>query len=303
MIFDKTHKNVQDVYSLLRDSKRSNGGSNDIGSVKTPNISNSIFITDFPSPINDVFHIGKNGYKFSDIVLPKEIEEEIQNIVFEHKDEDFFVSMGLMPTNKVLFYGSPWCGKTMLTYTLAQMLRRELKIVNLSKLVSSHLWETSNNLASIFSKYGNRDTVLFIDEFDVIWRLRGDTGNDHNEMKRIVNTLLQLIDFFPSEGFLVFATNSIKIIDEALLRRLDRVIEIPLPNPSWIQKYLKLKMARYNDLIGKIDYKELSKSYSGSSFSEIQRLLQKKIKNKVIQQRKSGVIVKIRTEDLEKNQE
>jgi hypothetical protein len=62
-------------------------------------------------------------------------------------------------------------------------------------------------------------------------------------------------------------------------------------------------MARYNDLIGKIDYKELSKSYSGSSFSEIQRLLQKKIKNKVIQQRKSGVIVKIRTEDLEKNQE
>jgi SpoVK/Ycf46/Vps4 family AAA+-type ATPase len=51
-------------------------------------------------------------------------------------------------------------------------------------------------------------------------------------MKRIVNTLLQLIDFFPSEGFLVFATNSIKIIDEALLRRLDRVIEIPLPNPS-----------------------------------------------------------------------
>ena len=222
---DKSYRGQapQDIYSLL--SKPANNKS-------TPQDKsfNSIFITDFSSASNDVFHIGKNGYRFKDVVLSKSIEEEVQGIVFEQQDKDFFMTLDLVPTNKIMFYGEPGCGKTMLTYVMAGMLHRELKIVNLSKLVSSHLGETSNNLANIFSKYGTKDYVLFIDEFDIIGRLRGDTNNEHNEMKRIVNTLLQLIDFFPSEGFLVFATNNLEVIDKALIRRLDRVIEIPLPD-------------------------------------------------------------------------
>lgn len=286
----------KDIYSLLY-------GENQGASVSKneKNFQTAVVFGEYYSPTNDVFHIGKNKFSFSDIVLPKEIEEEIQNIVFEHKDEQFMREMWLLPTNKILFYGSPGCGKTMLTYVLAQALKKELKVINLGKLVSSHLGETSNNLASIFSRYGNKDTVLFIDEFDIIGRLRWDTGNDHNEMKRIVNTLLQLIDFFPSEGFLVFATNSVEIIDEALLRRMDRVIEIPLPNLSSIKKFLKIKLTRYSKISKNIDYAKLAKTYLGASFSEIQRSLQKKIKNKVINSRKKGADISFSIEDLKRN--
>ncbi len=293
---DTTHINYNrnDIYSLLKKPESWSSGSS-----KNSNIHSSVFITDFSSASNDVFHIGKNGYKFKDMVLPKEIAEEAQNIIFEQQDREFLMNFDLQPTNKIMFYWEPGCWKTMITYAIAWMLRRELKIVNLSKLVSSHLWETSNNLANIFSKYWTKDYVLFIDEFDIIGRLRGDTNNEHNEMKRIVNTLLQLIDFFPSEGFLVFATNSMEIIDKALIRRLDRVIEIPLPDQASIKQFLKLKLSKYDKFLEKVNYITLSKSFQGKSFSDIQRTLQKTIKNMLIKHRKSGEIIKITTKDLE----
>ena len=130
----------------------------------------------------------------------------------------------------------------MISYILSNTLNRELKIINLSKLVSPHLWETANNISTIFNKYNNENHILFIDEFDIIWRLRWDSNNDHNEMKRIVNSLLQLIDYFPSNWMLIFATNDIKVIDKALLRRMDKVINIPLPSLPNIKKFIKKKI-------------------------------------------------------------
>lgn len=286
--------NIHDMYSFLR--KAGNNTEND-SSTKW-GLYKSVYITDFTSPSNDVFHIWKNDAKLTEIVLPQKIEEEVKNIVFEQNDQVFFTNIWLMPTNKILFYGEPGCGKTMLTHILASMLGRELKVVNLSKLVSSHLGETSNNIANIFSKYGNKGHLLFIDEFDIIWRLRGDTNNDHNEMKRIVNTLLQLIDFLPTDAFLVFATNSLEVIDKALLRRLDRIIEIPLPDTNATKKFLKMRLAKYSQFTDTLNYSLLTKKYRGKSFSDIQRELDKIIKSLIVKNRKNGTDIKITTGDL-----
>jgi SpoVK/Ycf46/Vps4 family AAA+-type ATPase len=197
--------------------------------------------------------------------------------------------MNLLPSNKIILEWEPWCGKTMIAYIISNALKRELKIVNLSKIISSHLWETASNLSSIFEKYSNENHILFIDEFDIIWRLRWDTNTDHNEMKRIVNSLLQLIDYFPTKWILIFATNDIKIIDKALLRRMDRIIHVPLPTKANIKTFIKNKLIEYKQQIWDINYNELVKKYNGESYSNIDRDMKNKIKKYVIETRKKNI--------------
>lgn len=288
-----------DIYSFLRNSGNQQKKPKFIA--EESRFSQALHVTDFSSPSNDVFHIKNKSRWLSDMVLPIVIEEEIKNIIFEQSDKDFFVDIGLPPTNKILFYWEPWCWKTMLTYIISSMLWRELKVVNLSKLISAHLGETSNNIANIFSKYWSKDYVLFIDEFDIIGRLRWDSNNDHNEMKRIVNALLQLIDFIPNDAFLVFATNSLDIVDKALLRRLDRVIEIPLPELWAIRKFLKMRLSKYIEFTESLNYSLIAKHYLWKSFSDIQRELDKIIKSFIVKNRKEGKEIKITTSDLIKS--
>lgn len=274
----KLHKvKNENVYDII----------NNINGNKDHNI--KIISNDFYSASNDVFHIDTSWVSLKDIVLPKDIELEIEDFVFEHKHKDFFNDMNLIPSNKIVLEWEPWCWKTMISYALSNILKRELKIVNLSKIVSPHLWETASNIFSIFNKYNNKDHILFIDEFDIIWRLRGDSNNDHNEMKRVVNSLLQLIDYFPIDWMLIFATNDINIIDKALLRRMDRIITIPKPTKSNIKKFIKMKLKNYKQKIWNIDYDLLATNYNWKSFSLIDRELKKSIKKFLISQKKKNV--------------
>jgi SpoVK/Ycf46/Vps4 family AAA+-type ATPase len=68
-------------------------------------------------------------------------------------------------------------------------------------------------------------------------------------MKRIVNTLLQLIDFLPKEAFIIFATNDVSVIDKALMRRVDIELELPLPSEKLIVKYLKYRLKPYKKFL------------------------------------------------------
>ena len=246
---------------------------------------NHVKINDISESSNDVFHIDTSSFSFEDIVLPNNLQKELSEVISEYTYKDDFISMNLLPTNKILLEWYPWCGKTMIAYILSNLLWRELKVVNLSKIVSSHLWETAWNLSNIFNRYNDGKHILFIDEFDILWRLRWDTNNEHNEMKRIVNSLLQLIDYFPSDWFLIFATNDLEIIDKALLRRMDKIVNVPLPNKSSIMKFLWLKITKYSTKVGKIDYEELSKKFEGHSYAHIDRALKNSIKSFVISQR------------------
>lgn len=249
-----------------------------------------IKVNDFYSPSNDVFHVNTSWFTLSDIVLPKKIESELLDLVYEHNNTEYFSKMNLLPSNKIILEWEPWCWKTMISYALSNILWRELKIVNLSKIVSPHLWETALNISNIFDKYSNKEHILFIDEFDIIWRLRWDSNSDHNEMKRIVNSLLQLIDYFPSDWILIFATNDINIIDKALLRRMDKIITIPMPTLINIKKFIKIKLKIYKQNINDINYDTVAKKYLWKSYSTIDRELKNSIKKFIISEKKKNNI-------------
>ena len=80
-----------------------------------------------------------------------------------------------------------------------------------------------------------------MDEFDSIGKLR-DYNQDHGEMKRVVNTILQLMDYLPQKSLVICATNQIDMIDDALKRRFDMNLKFEKPNEKEIQELIKLTL-------------------------------------------------------------
>ncbi|WP_400263592.1 AAA family ATPase [Sphingobacterium sp. SG20118] len=84
----------------------------------------------------------------------------------------------------------------------------------------------------MFRKAAQEDCIIFIDEFDALGKVR-DYSQDHGEMKRVVNTILQLFDYLPQSSMVIATTNLKKMLDEALLRRFDLSISLELPKKKY----------------------------------------------------------------------
>jgi SpoVK/Ycf46/Vps4 family AAA+-type ATPase len=125
-------------------------------------------------------------------------------------------------------YGPPGCGKTHIARHLASALAMPLYIVRFDGLVSSFLGETASNLQQVFRFFSANRCVVLLDEIDAIAKLRDDR-TELGELKRVVISLLQNIDYAETRSLLVAATNHPHLLDPALWRRFDLTWEIPLP--------------------------------------------------------------------------
>src|SRR3546814_4209569 len=91
--------------------------------------------------------------------------------------------------------------------------------------------ETSAKLRLIFEALSRTRGVYLFDEFDSIGSARG-LGNDVGEVRRILNSFLQMVEQDDSDSLVIAATNHVGILDRALFRRFDDVIEYDLPDRS-----------------------------------------------------------------------
>src|SRR5699024_7533687 len=158
-------------------------------------------------------------------------------------------------------------------------LNRPMYVVNVGAIVSSKLGETSKNLSRLFQKAARNECILFFDEFDTLGKLR-DYSQDHAEMKRVVNTFLQLFDYLPQHVVLIAATNHSHMIDSALIRRFDTKLKLDLPNQSQIKQLIdKTLDAGSFSLDEKNSLKKIVKSAEGLSYYSIQRTLINAIKS------------------------
>ena len=134
-----------------------------------------------------------------------------------------------MPFNmSLLLYGPPGCGKTSIAYYLAHRLGLPLVTARLDALISSLLGNTAKNLRRVFDFANRQPCVLFLDEFDAIAKARDDQ-HELGELKRVVNSLLQNMDTYCQHGVLIAATNHQELLDDAIWRRFQTVIEVPKP--------------------------------------------------------------------------
>ena len=238
-----------------------------------------------------------SDYEFENLVCSDAVQEDLEYFVKEHKAIDLLKEYQLPISNKLLFYGPAGCGKTLAAYVLAGELEKMMIVVNLGAIVSSKLGETSKNLSKIFRRAATEDCIIFIDEFDTLGKVR-DYSQDHGEMKRVVNTILQLFDYLPQSSIVIAATNQKEMIDSALLRRFDMAVKLDLPNESQIRELIDniLKSGHFT-FDNQKSAEAIIKSSVGLSYYSIQKTLLSTVKRSVFKQleTKTAIVSKIDT--------
>ena len=161
-------------------------------------------------------------------------------LVKEYRRADEMRRHGLKVRSKLLFCGPPGCGKTLCAEIFAAELGLPLFLVKLDRLISSYLGETAGNVRKIFEFARKQPCVLFFDGFDALARSRDDSS-EHNELRRVVNSLLLFIHHIRPKGFLIAATNLDRSLDLAVWQRFDEVVWFDKPDRSMIGRFLRLK--------------------------------------------------------------
>ncbi|MEH1930040.1 AAA family ATPase [Nostoc sp.] len=213
------------------------------------------------------------------IVLSEKIFDTLQEIVLENRKQDILAVYNLKPKNKLLFCGPPGCGKTQTAKVLSSALGLPLVYVNLTAVFSSYLGETATNLQKIFTYIEKGEWLVLFDEFDAIARDR-DNLNEHGEVKRLVNSLLQLIDNATNQSIFVAATNHEKLLDSAVWRRFDEVIFFD--NPSF-----ELRTALLSRYLSAIRYTAINLStfatrLENATGADIERICSDAIKSVIL---------------------
>ncbi len=181
------------------------------------------------------------GHGLDDVVLPSAVVAECRSILGEHARRDALKKFALEPRHKVLVYGPPGNGKTMLAEALAKELDVPFLRVRYSGLVASYLGDTSKHIDEVMDYAATAPCVLFFDEFDGIGANRN--GGDVGEMRRITNQLLISMDRLPSHVMFVAATNAVNLVDPALKRRFDFTIELPRPTSDLMIECAKRELS------------------------------------------------------------
>lgn len=266
------------LQSLLKESNRNSGNLTKVGSDHYFNQQNE-------REINDLFIDKlKSDYRLENLVIDPELKNELIYFLKENNSIELLQKFELPVSNKLLLHGPSGCGKTLASYVIAGELNKPMYVVNLGAIVSSKLGETSKNLTKVFKKAALEDSIIFIDEFDSLGKIR-DYNQDHGEMKRVVNTILQLFDYLPQSSIVIAATNQENMIDEALLRRFDVNLEFSLPNRSQIEELIQLTLKKGNfKTPSKTALNKIIRQCESLSYYSIQKTLINAIKRTLFKQ-------------------
>jgi ATP-dependent 26S proteasome regulatory subunit len=175
---------------------------------------------------------------------------------------------GMSNSLSLLLYGPPGCGKSRLARHLARELGLDLYIARLDGLISSYLGSTSKNIRALFDFASRTPCLLFLDEFDAIAKLRGDT-QELGELKRVVNSFVQNLDALGPHSIVLAATNHEELLDRAIWRRFAYRLELRYPSRDerktlWTQFLRPLAFDPRDVAL----LSDLSDGFSGSDINE-----------------------------------
>lgn len=189
-------------------------------------------------PLADVRHPRRY---FGDLVLAPATLERLEGVAREVPMWGRLASAGVPQRRRVLFFGPPGCGKSSAAEALAAEIGIPLVVVRLDSVISSYLGQTATNLRRIMEYANAAPWVVLFDEFDALGRLRDDP-TEHGEIKRVVNAFLQMLDSYQGPSLLLAATNHEGLLDPALWRRFDDVVNFPMPTVHQIRAVLRKRL-------------------------------------------------------------
>ncbi|MHC1781317.1 MAG: AAA family ATPase [Anaerolineaceae bacterium] len=202
------------------------------------------------------------------LILPKLIQDQIEEIIEEQHRSDLLHSYNLNARHSLLFVGPPGNGKTTLAEALACELMYPLVVVRYETLIGSYLGETSSRLKHLLDYARTQRCVLFFDEFETIGKERGDT-HETGEIKRVVSSLLLQIDDLPDYVVVVAASNHPELLDKAVWRRFQVRLMLPLPTRQQLSQYIENLGQLYKINFG-YNPETLAKYFLGLNFAEVE---------------------------------
>jgi SpoVK/Ycf46/Vps4 family AAA+-type ATPase len=183
--------------------------------------------------------------RLSDMALPGSLTQRLQRVLLEQRQQKRLREHALEPRRKLLFVGPPGSGKTMTASALAGELHLPLFTIMLEGLITKFMGETAAKLKLVFDAIRQSRGVYLFDEFDALGAHRTQ-ANDVGEIRRVLNSFLQLVEKDTSDSLIVAATNHPEMLDRALFRRFDDVIEYTLPEPEVAKDILRRKLAAFD---------------------------------------------------------
>jgi len=179
--------------------------------------------------------------RLTDLIVSDEVNNRIHRILNEYANRSKLKKHGLINRRKILLEGAPGTGKTMTASVIAAKLHLPLFVVQMDKLVTKFMGETSVKLRQIFDSIESFSGVYLFDEFDAIGADR-NFDNEVGEMRRVLNSFLQFIEQDSSDSIIIAATNNHKMLDQALFRRFDDVLHYSLPSKDDILRLFQHKL-------------------------------------------------------------
>jgi SpoVK/Ycf46/Vps4 family AAA+-type ATPase len=213
-----------------------------------------------------------------------ELKGRIKRIILEFRQQAKLKKHGLTHRRKILLSGSPGTGKTMTARVLAYELKQPLQIIQMDRLVTKFMGETSAKLRQIFDNIAEFNGVYLFDEFDAIGGER-DLGNDVGEMRRVLNSFLQFIENDHSDSLIVAATNNPRLLDRALFRRFDDVLYYGLPDQKSREQLIANLLGTFRGK--RFPLEKAATAARGLSHSEIDYACRDAIKIAILENKKN----------------
>ena len=209
--------------------------------------------------------------------LSNQIRDLRETVELPITNPELFKRIGIKPPKGVLLYGPPGTGKTLLARAIACNIEATFLKIVASSIIDKYIGESARIVREMFSyAREHQPCIIFIDEIDAIGGKRtDDASSSDREVHRTLMEMLNQIDGFDELGKVkvIMATNRPDILDPALLRpgRLDRKIEIPLPNESGRVDILKIHSKPMTKK-GEIEYEALGKITDGFNGADLRNV-------------------------------
>jgi len=215
-----------------------------------------------------------------DMAVDEALGFKINRILLEQRQREKIRGHGLSPLRKLLLIGPPGTGKTMTASVLAGELGLPLFTVQLDGLITKYMGETAAKLRLIFDAIQSARGVYFFDEFDAFGGERA-SKNDVGEIRRVLNSFLKFLELDESDSLILGATNHVALLDRALFRRFDSVIEYPLPSSVIAEKVMKARLSLLET--SAVDWNKAVAASKGLSHADITRACEQAAKNAILE--------------------
>jgi SpoVK/Ycf46/Vps4 family AAA+-type ATPase len=206
--------------------------------------------------------------RLNELVLERKVRQRLDRILQEHRLHFKLREHGLTPRHRILLVGPPGSGKTMTAAALAGEMTLPLFTIILDVLITKFMGETAAKLRLIFDAISATRGVYLFDEFDAIGGRR-TAQNDVGEIRRVLNSFLQFLEQEQSDSLIIAATNHPQLLDSALFRRFDDVIEYSVPGKKLIQKAIASRLGTFKPEA--LDLLRLAEAAKGLSYADIAR--------------------------------